>query len=46
MDSLQPIEQEAIDAVKARRWVKGSADRDALIGIYDRLFADIEGQMR
>lgn len=43
--SLPEIEQEAIAAVKGRQWVKGSADRDALIGIYDRLFASIEAQM-
>jgi hypothetical protein len=30
----------------AGHWRKGSADREALIEIYDRLFADIERQMR
>lgn len=46
IDSLPEIEREAISAVKGRQWIKGSADRDALVAIYDRLFANIEGQMR
>jgi hypothetical protein len=45
VESLPEIEREAIIAVKGRKWVKGSADRDALISIYDRLFANIEEQM-
>lgn len=43
--SLSEIEQEAIAVVQSRKWVKGSADRDALVDIYDRLFANIESQM-
>jgi len=46
VDSVPEIEREAIVAVKGRQWMKGNADRDALISIYDRLFANIEGQMR
>jgi methyl-accepting chemotaxis protein len=44
--SLPELEQEAIAAVQSRKWVRGSADRDALIAIYDRLFGSIESQMR
>ncbi|HJV93944.1 MAG TPA: methyl-accepting chemotaxis protein, partial [Azonexus sp.] len=44
--SLDPIEREAISVVRSRQWIKGSADRDALVSIYDRLFTDIESQMR
>ena len=36
----------ALSAVQAKKWVRGSADRDALIAIYDRLFSSIENQMR
>ncbi|KAB2925038.1 MAG: chemotaxis protein [Dechloromonas sp.] len=46
MDSLPEIEQQALAAVQTRSWIKGSADRDALVAIYDRLFTDIERQMR
>ena len=45
MASLPEIEQEALAAVQTRSWIKGSADRDALVAIYDRLFTDIEKQM-
>lgn len=45
-DGIEDIERDAIAAVKGRQWMKGNADRDALISIYDRLFANIEGQMR
>jgi methyl-accepting chemotaxis protein len=45
ISGLPAIEQEAIAVVQARTWVKGSAERDALVGIYDRLFTDIERQM-
>ncbi|NTV68802.1 MAG: chemotaxis protein [Azonexaceae bacterium] len=46
INSVPEIEREAIIAAKGRQWMKGHADREALISIYDRLFADIEGQMR
>ncbi|MGE5471958.1 MAG: methyl-accepting chemotaxis protein [Bacteroidota bacterium] len=44
--SLSEIEQEALAVVRSRKWVKGSADRDALVNIYERLFANIESQMQ
>ena len=31
-------------AVQSRKWVKGSADREALIGIYDRLLPISKGR--
>ena len=46
MDSVSDMEREALIKAKGRQWIKGNADRDALIGIYDRLFANIESQMR
>ncbi|PKO39904.1 MAG: chemotaxis protein [Betaproteobacteria bacterium HGW-Betaproteobacteria-6] len=46
IDGVHDIEREAIAAVQGRQWMKGNADREALIGIYDRLFSNIEGQMR
>lgn len=44
--SLSEMEQQAVSIVRSRRWVKGSADREALVDIYDSLFANIEAQMR
>ena len=41
-----PAEQEAVQIANARQWVKGSTDREALVQIYDQLFANIEAQMR
>ena len=46
VSSLSDMEQEAIRIARSRKWVKGSADREALVAIYDRLFANIESQMR
>lgn len=46
VSSLSEMEQEAIKIARSRRWIKGSADRDALVAIYDTLFANIESQMR
>jgi methyl-accepting chemotaxis protein len=43
---LPEIEREAIALVQTRKWVTGSADREALISIYDRLFQSIESDMR
>jgi methyl-accepting chemotaxis protein len=43
--SLSELEQGAIAAVQSRKWVRGSADREALVAIYDRLFTDMERQM-
>jgi methyl-accepting chemotaxis protein len=45
IDALPEIEREAIAVVQTRKWVTGSADREALIGIYDRLFSSIESEM-
>lgn len=44
--SLSQMEQEAINLARTGCWTKGSEDREALIEIYDRLFANIEAQMR
>lgn len=46
IENVHDMEREAIIAAQGRQWMKGDADREALIGIYDRLFANIEGQMR
>ena len=46
VSSLSEMEREAIKIARSRRWIKGSADRDALVAIYDTLFANIESQMR
>ena len=43
--SLSVMEQEAVKIARSRRWVKGSHDREALVAIYDRLFAGIESRM-
>ncbi|UCV03538.1 methyl-accepting chemotaxis protein [Dechloromonas denitrificans] len=45
VNALPEIEREAIAVVQTRKWVTGSADREALIGIYDRLFSSIESEM-
>ena len=45
IEALPEIEQEAIALVQTRKWVTGSADREALIGLYDRLFSGIESEM-
>jgi methyl-accepting chemotaxis protein len=44
--SLSDMEQEAVKIARSRKWIKGSEDRDALVAIYDSLFANIESQMR
>ena len=44
--ALPDIERQAIALVQSRRWIKGSAERDAVVAIYDRLFTDIERQIR
>jgi methyl-accepting chemotaxis protein len=46
IESVPEIERDALAAAKGRQWIKGSSDREALICIYDRLFANIESQMR
>jgi methyl-accepting chemotaxis protein len=44
--TLSDAEQKALKLVNDRQWIKGSADREALIEIYDQLFANIEEQLR
>ena len=44
--SLSDMDQEAVKIARSRRWIKGSADREALVAIYDKLFASIEERMR
>ena len=44
--SLSDMEQQAAKIAHSRKWIKGSTDRDALVAIYDSLFANIEKQMR
>jgi methyl-accepting chemotaxis protein len=44
--TLSEMEQEAVKIARSRKWIKGSDDRDALVAIYDSLFANIESQMR
>lgn len=45
VESLSELEQQAVEIVQDRNWIKGSADRQALIQIYDSLFTSIEEQM-
>ena len=42
VDSLSEMEKRVVEIASTRSWVKGSADREALIDIYDALFASIE----
>ena len=45
IDSLSALEQKALTIASSGQWVKGSADREALIEIYDKIFESIETQM-
>ncbi|MEW6163820.1 MAG: methyl-accepting chemotaxis protein [Pseudomonadota bacterium] len=45
-ESLTDMERQALAMADGRHWIKGSADREALIEIYDELFANIEQQLR
>jgi len=45
ISSLSDMEQEAAKIARSRKWIKGSSDREALVAIYDSLFANIERQM-
>jgi len=45
-ESLSDLEKQALALAGARRWIKGSEDREALIAIYEELFANIEQQLR
>ena len=40
------MEKKAVEIAHSRKWMKGSADREALIEIYDSLFASIEARMK
>lgn len=44
--SLSEMEREAVRIAGDRKWIKGGPDREALIEIYDALFANIEQQMK
>lgn len=46
VDSLSELEAKAVEIAQSRKWVKGSADRQALIEIYDSLFASIESRIK
>jgi methyl-accepting chemotaxis protein len=46
VDSLSEMEKKAVKIAHSRNWVKGSADREALIEIYDALFASIENRIK
>ncbi len=43
--NLSDIERKAIDMAEQGRWSKDSSDREALVGIYDQVFTDIERQL-
>ncbi|MCB1955267.1 MAG: chemotaxis protein [Rhodocyclaceae bacterium] len=43
--TLSEMERQGVQIASERKWIKGGADREALIEIYDRLFASIESQM-
>lgn len=45
VSSLSDMEKEAVKIARSRKWIKGSADREAMVAIYDTLFANIEQQM-
>lgn len=44
--SLSDMEQQAISLASSGRWIKGSEDREMLIQVYDRVFANIEAQLK
>jgi methyl-accepting chemotaxis protein len=44
--TLAEMERLGLDHASEHRWVKGSADREALIQMYEGLFANIEQQLR
>jgi len=46
ISNLSEMEQEAVSLASTGKWVKGSEDREALIQIYDRVFANIESQIK
>lgn len=46
VDSLSEMEKQVVEIASTRSWLKGSADREALINIYDALFASIEQRIK
>ncbi|MCB1960386.1 MAG: chemotaxis protein [Rhodocyclaceae bacterium] len=46
LSQLSDTEREAAEIAAGRRWVKDSEDQKALIDLYDRLFTNLEDQMR
>ena len=42
---LSEMEKQVLKIAQTGKWIKGSEDREALIGIYDKFFANIEAQM-
>lgn len=45
ISNLSAIEQTAVELASSKKWIKGTADREALLDIYEELFAHIEGGM-
>jgi methyl-accepting chemotaxis protein len=46
MSDLSPLERDAILLAQTGHWTRSPEDREALIQLYDRLFANIEHAMR
>ncbi|WP_371322684.1 methyl-accepting chemotaxis protein [Dechloromonas sp. ZY10] len=44
--SLSDMEQQACSLASSGRWIQGSEDREMLIQVYDRVFANIEAQLK
>jgi methyl-accepting chemotaxis protein len=44
--NLTAMERKGLAMASERHWIKGSDDREALVQIYDQLFANIEEQLR
>lgn len=44
--NMSQTERKALDIAYSKKWITGSGDREALLDIYDDLFAHIEQQMR
>ena len=45
MSNLHDLERAALEMAGSKQWVKGSDDREALLDIYEELFAHIEKGM-
>jgi len=46
VSNLSELERKALALASSRNWLKGSEDRDTLVEIYDKLFENIEQQMK